>query len=51
MSPYPRRHEEANRKSAFVGQLPSDNQAVSVADQLDAGIRFLQAQVRGITSG
>ena len=30
--------------SAFVGQLPQDNQGVSVTAQLDAGIRFLQAQ-------
>lgn len=30
--------------SAFVGILPSDNQAVSVADQLALGVRFLQAQ-------
>lgn len=30
--------------SAFVGWLPTENQGVSVSDQLDAGIRFLQAQ-------
>ncbi|KAF8851914.1 PLC-like phosphodiesterase [Acephala macrosclerotiorum] len=30
--------------SAFVGILPTDNQLLSVTDQLDAGIRFLQAQ-------
>lgn len=30
--------------SAFVGELPQDNQDVSVTAQLDAGIRFLQAQ-------
>jgi hypothetical protein len=30
--------------SAFVGILPTDNQDVSVATQLDDGIRFLQAQ-------
>ena len=30
--------------SAFVGELPQDNQDVSVVAQLDAGIRFLQAQ-------
>ena len=30
--------------SAFVGKLPQDNQEVSVTAQLDAGIRFLQAQ-------
>ena len=30
--------------SAFVGQLPQDNQGVPVTAQLDAGIRFLQVQ-------
>ncbi|KAE8442256.1 hypothetical protein EG329_003516 [Mollisiaceae sp. DMI_Dod_QoI] len=30
--------------SAFVGVLPTDNQLLSVTDQLNAGIRFLQAQ-------
>ena len=30
--------------SPFVGNLPSDNQAISVTDQLNAGIRFLSAQ-------
>ena len=30
--------------SAFVGELPQDNQDVSLEAQLDAGIRFLQAQ-------
>lgn len=30
--------------SAFVGELPQDNQGVSVTAQLDAGVRFLQAQ-------
>jgi len=30
--------------SAFVGNLPTDNQHLSVTDQLDKGIRFLQAQ-------
>lgn len=30
--------------SAFVGILPTENQQDSVTDQLDAGIRFLQAQ-------
>ena len=30
--------------SAFVGELPQDNQDVSVTAQLDAGIRFLQVQ-------
>jgi len=30
--------------SAFVGLLPQDNQDISVTDQLNTGIRFLQAQ-------
>jgi hypothetical protein len=30
--------------SAFVGILPTDNQLISVTDQLDDGIRFLEAQ-------
>ncbi|TAQ87374.1 hypothetical protein B7494_g4300 [Chlorociboria aeruginascens] len=30
--------------SAFVGDLPTDNQAKTPTEQLDAGIRFLQAQ-------
>ncbi|CZR59802.1 uncharacterized protein PAC_09696 [Phialocephala subalpina] len=30
--------------SAFVGILPTDNQLLSVTDQLNGGIRFLQAQ-------
>lgn len=30
--------------SAFVGQLPQDNQELSVKAQVDAGIRFLQVQ-------
>ena len=30
--------------SAFVGTTPADNQDVSVTQQLDAGIRFLQGQ-------
>ncbi|KAH8902781.1 PLC-like phosphodiesterase [Coniochaeta sp. PMI_546] len=30
--------------SAFVGILPADNQYIPVTDQLDFGIRFLQAQ-------
>lgn len=30
--------------SAFVGDLPTQNQDLSVTDQLNAGIRFLQAQ-------
>lgn len=31
--------------SAFVGDLPSQNQILSLKDQLDGGIRFLQSQV------
>ena len=34
----------ATHDSAFVGILPMDNQNVLVSKQLDAGIRFLQAQ-------
>ncbi|KAF6226281.1 hypothetical protein HO133_009147 [Letharia lupina] len=30
--------------SAFVGTMPTDNQEVNITAQLDAGIRFLQAQ-------
>jgi hypothetical protein len=30
--------------SAFVGNFVTDNQGLSVTDQLNAGIRFLQAQ-------
>ncbi|MCJ1460664.1 hypothetical protein MMC28_011046 [Mycoblastus sanguinarius] len=37
--------------SAFVGTLPQDNQDVSVTAQLDAGIRFLQAQSHKDFSG
>lgn len=33
-----------SHNSAFVGLLPSQNQLVSVADQLGLGVRFLQAQ-------
>lgn len=32
--------------SPFVGELPSQNQHLSVTGQLDLGIRFLTAQVR-----
>ncbi|KAJ4265591.1 hypothetical protein NW762_004884 [Fusarium torreyae] len=32
--------------SAFVGELPPHNQHVSVTDQLDLGVRFLQAQTQ-----
>lgn len=35
--------------SAFVGFLPTDNQEVSVSSQLDAGVRFLQAQTHAIS--
>ena len=31
--------------SAFAGPLPQDNQNVNITDQLNAGIRYLQAQV------
>ncbi|KAL6719726.1 hypothetical protein ACLMJK_001647 [Lecanora helva] len=34
----------ATHDSAFVGVLPMDNQNVHITKQLDAGIRFLQAQ-------
>lgn len=37
--------------SPFVGELPTDNQALSVHDQLEAGIRFLQAQASKISTG
>lgn len=33
-----------SHNSAFVGLLPSQNQLISVADQLKLGVRFLQAQ-------
>lgn len=36
--------------SAFVGDLPTDNQDLSVTDQLNAGIRFLQAQTHSFLS-
>ncbi|POR31844.1 PI-PLC X domain-containing protein [Tolypocladium paradoxum] len=32
--------------SAFVGETPMHNQLVSVTEQLDSGVRFLQAQTR-----
>lgn len=32
--------------SAFVGKQPSQNQYISVAEQLDLGVRFLQAQTQ-----
>lgn len=35
-----------SHNSAFVGKQPSDNQYVSVTEQLDLGIRFLQAQTQ-----
>ena len=34
----------ATHDSAFVGILPTDDQTIDVAAQLDAGVRFLQAQ-------
>jgi hypothetical protein len=34
--------------SAFVGYLPQDNQYTSVTDQLNMGIRFLQAQTHNL---
>ncbi|KAJ1560201.1 hypothetical protein HK405_007904 [Cladochytrium tenue] len=34
----------AAHDSAFVGILPTENQYISVTDQLDLGVRFLQAQ-------
>jgi hypothetical protein len=34
--------------SAFVGLLPSQNQLLSVADQLGFGVRFLQAQTHNL---
>ncbi|KUI72936.1 hypothetical protein VM1G_08399 [Cytospora mali] len=34
--------------SAFVGYLPTDNQLISVADQLALGVRFLQAQTHNL---
>ena len=37
--------------SAFVGPLPQDNQGVSLTDQLNAGIRFLQSQAHLDGSG
>jgi len=34
--------------SAFVGVLPTQNQLLSVTDQLDSGIRFLQGQAHNL---
>jgi hypothetical protein len=34
--------------SAFVGKLPTQNQDLTVPAQLDAGIRFLQAQTHNL---
>jgi hypothetical protein len=42
---YPDVSQIGTHDSAFVGSLPTDNQAVDVTGQLNAGIRFLQAQV------
>ena len=40
-----------NHNSAFVGDLPSQNQIKSVKDQLAGGIRFLQSQTHKFTIG
>ena len=44
----PRRYSNISQigshDSAFVGMLPSDNQDLSVTDQLNKGVRFLQVQ-------
>lgn len=37
-----------SHNSAFVGLLPSQNQLLSVADQLGLGVRFLQAQTHDL---
>ena len=37
--------------SAFVGPLPTQNQIKSVSDQLNSGIRFLQAQTHSWLGG
>ena len=37
-----------SHNSAFVGLLPSQNQLVSVEDQLGLGVRFLQAQTHDL---
>jgi hypothetical protein len=37
--------------SAFVGSLPTQNQIKSVTDQLNSGIRFLQAQTHKWLNG
>jgi len=37
--------------SAFVGELPVDNQYLSITDQLDLGVRFLQAQTHSDDGG
>lgn len=34
------------RNSAFVGELPINNQYISVSEQLNLGVRFLQAQTQ-----
>ena len=41
---YPNVAQIGTHDSAFVGSLPQDNQDESVTSQLNAGIRFLQAQ-------
>ena len=40
-----------NHNSAFVGDLPSQNQIKSVKDQLNGGIRFLQSQTHKFDIG
>jgi len=42
--PYSNVTEVGTHDSAFVGLTPADNQEVDVTGQLNAGIRFLQAQ-------
>lgn len=37
-------HDVGTHDSAFVGKTPTHNQYISVADQLESGVRFLQAQ-------
>ncbi|KKA28719.1 hypothetical protein TD95_004906 [Thielaviopsis punctulata] len=37
--------------SAFIGITPINNQYISVTDQLDMGVRFLQVQTRSLRGG
>ena len=39
-------HQVGAHDAVFVGSRPQDNQHLSVAEQLDKGLRFLQAQIR-----